>query len=109
MLKFTYCKSFAHAETKEVAWDDFSRVASKSVGFDTKEESIKRAAIVGGVRADESVGRAENIASRTMASLDYDDLPEGTTLDDVELALTLGLDCAFTAYTTFRHTPDAPR
>lgn len=109
MLKFTYCKSFAHAETKEVAWDDFSRAASKSVGFDTKEQSIKRAAIVGGVRADESVGRAENIASRTMASLDYDDLPEGTNLDDVEIALALGLDCAFTAYTTFRHAPDAPR
>ena len=109
MIKFTYCKSFAHAETKEVEWDDFTRVTAKSVGYDTKEESIRRAAIVGGIRADETVGRAENIGSRTMASLDYDDLPEGTTLDDVELALTLGLDCAFTAYTTFRHTPEAPR
>jgi len=109
MVKFTYCKSFAHAETKEVEWDDFTRVTAKSVGYDTKEESIKRAAIVGGIRADESVGRAENIASRTMASLDYDDLPEGTTLDDIELALELGLDCSFIAYTTFRHTPEAPR
>ena len=109
MVKFTYCKSFAHAETKEVDWDDFTRVTAKSVGYDTKQESIKRAAIVGGIRADETVGRAENIASRTMASLDYDDLPEGTNLDDVELALGLGLDCAFTAYTTFRHAPDAPR
>lgn len=109
MVKFTYCKNFAHAETKDVEWDDFAKVATKSVGYDTKEQSIKRAAIVGGIRADESVGRAENIASRTIASLDYDDLPEGTALDDVELALSLGLDCAFTAYTTFRHTPEAPR
>lgn len=109
MIKFTYCKNFAHAETKEVDWDDFARVAVKSVGFDTKEQSIQRAAIVGGVRADETVGRAENIAARTMASLDYDDLPQGMTIEDVELALTLGLDCAFTAYSTFRHTPDAPR
>jgi hypothetical protein len=109
MIKFTYCKNFAHAETKETDWDDFARVAVKSVGFDTKEQSIKRAAIVGGVRADESVGRAENIATRTMASLDYDDLPKGTTLDDIELALMINLDCAFTAYTTFRHTPENPR
>jgi hypothetical protein len=109
MIKFTYCKNFAHAETKEVEWDDFSRVAVKSVGFDTKEQSIQRAAIVGGVRADETIGRAENIATRTMASLDYDKLPDGTTIDDVELALSLGLDCAFTAYSTFRHTPKVPR
>jgi hypothetical protein len=44
-----------------------------------------------------------------MASLDYDDLPGGTTIEDVELALSLSLDCAFTAYSTFRHAPDAPR
>jgi hypothetical protein len=109
MIKFTYCKNFAHAETKETEWDDFARAAVKSVGFDTKEQSIQRSAIVGGVRADESVGRAENIATRTLASLDYDDLPKGTTLDDIELALMINLDCAFTAYTTFRHTDDAPR
>jgi len=109
MIKFTYCKNFAHAETKETEWDDFARVAVKSVGFDTKEQSVQRAAVVGGVRADESVGRAENIATRTIASLDYDDLPEGTTLLDVELALSINLDCAFTAYTTFRHTDAAPR
>jgi hypothetical protein len=109
MVKFTYCKNFAHAETKDVPWDDFTRVTSKSVGYDTKEESIKRAAIIGGIRADETTGRAENIATRTMASLDYDDLPDGTTLDDIELALRLGLDCGFITYTTFRHTPSAPR
>lgn len=109
MLKFTYCKNFAHAETREVEWDDFAEGVSKSVGFATKEESVRRAAVVGGLREDESVGRAENIACRTIASLDYDDLPAGTTMDDVELALSLGLDCAFAAYTTFRHTPEAPR
>jgi hypothetical protein len=106
MLKFTYCKNFAHAETREIEWDDFAEGVSKSVGYATKEESIRRAAIVGGLREDETIGRAENIACRTMASLDYDALPAGTTTDDVELALTLGLNCAFAAYTTFRHTPE---
>jgi hypothetical protein len=109
MLKFTYCKNFAHAETREVEWDDFAEGVSKSVGYATKEESIRRAAVVGGLREDETVGRAENIACRTMASLDFDDLPVGTTMDDVELALSFGLNCAFAAYTTFRHTPEAPR
>ena len=109
MLKFTYCKNFAHAETREVEWDDFAEAVSKSVGYATKEESVRRAAVVGGLREDETVGRAENIACRTMASLDYDDLPAGTTMDDVELALSLGLSCAFAAYTTFRHTPEVPR
>lgn len=109
MFKFTYCKNFAHAETREIEWDDFAEGVSKSVGYATKEESIRRAAIVGGLREDETLGRAENIACRTMASLDYDNLPAGTTMGDVELALSLGLDCAFAAYTTFRHTPEAPR
>lgn len=110
MFKFTYCKNFAHAETREIEWDDFAERVSTSVGYATKEESVRRAAIVGGLREDETKGRGvENIASRTIASLDYDELPAGTTLDDVELALTLGLDCAFAAYTTFRHTPEAPR
>ncbi len=109
MFKFTYCKNFAHAETREIEWDDFAEGVSKSVGYATKEESIRRAAIVGGLREDETVGRAENIACRTIASLDYDELPTGTTMDDVELALSLGLNCAFAAYTTFRHTLEAPR
>lgn len=109
MVEFTYCKNFAHAETRSLEWSEFSRRVSKSVGYDTKEQSIRRAALVGGLRADESAGRADNIASRTIATLDYDDLPEGTGLDDIELALSIGLSCAFTAYTTFRHTPEAPR
>lgn len=109
MLKFSYCKNFAHIETREVEWDDFAKSVTKSIGYATKEESIKRAGLIGGLRKDESKGREENIGLRTLATLDYDELPEGTTITDVELALTLNLDCAFTAYTTFRHTDDAPR
>ena len=109
MVKFTYCKNFAHAETREVAWDDFAKVSGRSVGYATKEESIRRAAIVGGIRKDETVSRAENIASRTIATLDYDNFSPGTTLEDIELALALGVEGAFTAYSTFRHTVEAPR
>ena len=109
MVKFTYCKNFASAETREMGWDKFCHQITHSVAYGTKEESIRRSAIVGGLRADETAGRAENIATRTIATLDYDDFPAGTTLDDIELALSLDLHCAFSVYTTFRHTPDAPR
>lgn len=109
MVRFTYCKNFASAETRELAWPKFCRHVTHSVGYNSKEESIKRSAVVGGLRADEAVGRAENIATRTIAALDYDDFPAGTTLDDIELALSLNIDCTFVAYTTFRHTPGTPR
>lgn len=109
MLKFTYCKNFASAETREVDWGVFKKTLTHSVAYPSKEASVKRSAIIGGVRDDETGGRAENVSTRTVAILDYDDLSPGTDIDDVELALELGLDCAFVAYTTFRHMPDAPR
>jgi hypothetical protein len=109
-ISFTYCKNFATAETKRATWAQFAAAAMKSVGYDTKEESIRRAAIVGGVRSDESVGRADNVKTRTILTLDYDDFDTGVTLDDIELAIEMSLpDCAWVAYSTFRHTPEAPR
>lgn len=110
MLKFTYCKNFAHAETREASWDAFANACTKSTGYASKEESIRRAAIIGGLRKDETAGRAENIHLRTIAMLDYDDLEPGVTVDDIEFALRLALpDVGFVAYSTFRHTPEAPR
>lgn len=109
MLKFTYCKNFASAETWEADWGSFKKTLTKSVAYPSKEASIKRAAIIGGVRDDEQGGRAENVSTRTVAILDYDDLEAGTDISDVEFALEINLDCAFVAYTTFRHTPEAPR
>ena len=107
MIKFTYCKNFASAETKEVDWDAFARPLTRSVEFPSKEASIKRGAFIGGVREDESRGREANVRWRTVATIDYDALAVG--IDDVQFTLQLSLDCAFVAYSTFRHTPDAPR
>lgn len=108
MVKFTYCKNFAQAETREAEWPKFASALGRSEGFDTKEQSIRRAAIVGGLRGDETLGRADgNIVSRTVAMIDYDEF-DGT-LEDVEFALTMGFGEAFAAYSTFRHTPEKPR
>lgn len=108
-VSFTYCPNFATAETKTSDWPSFARSVSTSRAYATKEQSIARAAIVGGVRRNEASGRADNVSSRTILTLDYDDLPDGIDTDEIELSLTLGLDCAFVAYSTFRHSPDAPR
>jgi len=110
MIKFTFCRNFAEAETRECDWDTFAKTLSRFEAFPTKEASIRRAGFVGGLRIDENRGRADgNIISRTVATIDYDTLPEGTTVADVEFALVFGLDCAFVAYSTYRHTQDQPR
>lgn len=107
MIKFTYCKNFASAETKEVEWDDFVRPLTRSVEYPSKEASIKRGAFIGGVREDESRGREANVKWRTVATIDYDALE--MEIDQVEFAFQITLSCAYVAYSTFRHTPDAPR
>jgi len=110
MVKFTFCKNFAEAETKEAEWSKFCDAVTKSVGYDNKDESIKRAMIVGGVREDESRGRADNVQTREIVTIDYDDLCDGVTFADIGFALQLGLGgVAFVAYSTFRSTDEAPR
>ncbi len=86
-VKFTYCKNFASAETKEVEWDAFASALSRSFEFPSKEASIKRGAFIGGVREDESRGRKANVRWRTVATIDYDAL--AVDIDDVELSLRL--------------------
>ena len=108
MIRFTYCKNFASAETRETEWGPFATTLSTFKAFPSKEASVGRAAFVGGVRADETKGRADgNIAVRTVATLDFD-APQGS-LTDIEFQLGMTLPSAFVAYSTFRHTPEAPR
>ena len=108
MIRFTYCKNFATAVTLERPWDSVASTLTTSEAFPSKEASVARAAFVGGVRDDETKGRADgNITTRTVATLDFD-APKGT-LDEIEFALELSMPCAFVAYSTFRHTPQTPR
>ena len=100
-ITYTYCQNFASAETKEVQWDHFAVGLTTFKVFPSKEASVAREAFVGGVRAD------GNITTRTVATLDFD-APEGT-LDEIEFQLDLMMPGAFVAYSTFRHTPEAPR
>lgn len=108
MIRFTYCKNFASAETLERPWADMATSLSVFKAYPSKEASVAREAFVGGVRDDETKGRADgNITTRTVATLDFD-APKGS-LDEIALQLELSLPCAFVAYSTFRHTPETPR
>lgn len=108
-VAFTFCRNFAQAETKSATWPVFVASVARSVQYPTKAASVARAAIVGGVREDEARGRASNVKTRTVLTLDFDDLP-GITLSDIEFQLEFALaGNAYVAYSTFRHTPEAPR
>jgi len=108
MIRFTYCKNFATAVTLERPWPDMAKSLTTFKAYPNKEASIKRAAFVGGIRADEDKGRADgNIVLRTVATLDFD-APKGS-LADIEFQLGMTMPCAFVAYSTFRHTPEVPR
>lgn len=108
MIRFTFCKNFATAVTLERPWNEMAKKLTVSKAFPSKEASVAREAFVGGVRADETKGRADgNITTRTVATLDFD-APKGS-LDEIEFQLDLLMPCAFVAYSTFRHTPETPR
>ena len=108
MIRFTYCKNFATAVTLERPWGSMADTLTTFEAFPSKEASVARAAFVGGVRDDETKGRADgNITTRTVATLDFD-APKGS-LDEIEFQLDLLMPCAFVAYSTFRHTPETPR
>ena len=108
MVEFTYCKNFATAESCSAPWDRFAVGLTRSVEYPNKEASKARGAFIGGVLKDPTRNRADdNIAFRTSATIDFDvvEMP----LADLEPFLRLEMPCAFVAYSTFRHTNDAPR
>ena len=107
-IDFTYCKTFAEHQTKSMPWPEFVATIAEPRAYKTKEQSLKRGAIIGGVFDDESRSREDNVSQRTIITLDYDDM-EGITTREIRKSLLENLDCAFCAYSTFSHTPENPR
>ena len=102
----TYCRDFNSAEVMHLSWEQLVKGFAKSVEFDSKEASAKRASFIGGPLTDPSKGRKGNVAVRHLAVLDYDkvDIP----LSMVEFLEITG-SFAAVIYSTFRHTPEEPR
>lgn len=89
-------------ETKTLEWDAIADRLSRHEVSLTKAGSY----FVGG--AFSSSERVEtNLLCRSMLTLDIDDVD--MSINDLEFAITMGIDCAFVAYSTFSHTPDAPK
>jgi hypothetical protein len=109
VLAFAYCKSFAEAQTVTKTWSAITRSLQRSVEYASKEASKRRSAFIGGPMTDLGKGRKDNVHTRTLLTLDYDDFPAGTTVDDVQDALAYNLECTYIAYSTFSHTLEKPR
>ena len=107
MVDFVYCPDLKSAEPRQLPWDRFAGAFAKSKEYGDKAASVARAGFIGGQLVDERGGRKDNVESRTIAVLDYDKVV--VPLDAVESALEWGAGTAAVAYSTYRHTPDAPR
>lgn len=96
-------------ENKDVKWSNLCSHFTKH-----KESSSKSGSyfVGGSFRLPEGSGklcarRDENLIDRCLLTLDIDD--SGLSLNELEYELTMGLDGAFVAYSTYSHTVDKPK
>lgn len=108
-IRVAICDGFSRAKTIQIAWDDFLRdYFSLSVGFRTKKESLIRRGYCGGPLSEENGKRANNVHRRSLLTLDFDNVPDGVDISDIE---DFYRDVPFNsfAHTTYSHTPERPR
>ena len=108
-IRVAICDGFSQARTIQTTWKDFCReYLSVSVGFKTKQDSLKRRAFIGGPLSIENGKRANNVHRRSLLTLDFDNVAEGIDISDIE---TFRPDVPFNnfAHSTFSHTPERPR
>ena len=60
-VTFSVFDNFAAGKNKTIPWDRFAASAVKSVGYDTKEQSIRRKAIIGGPLLRDGKSREDNV------------------------------------------------
>ncbi len=107
-VQYIFCENFSSAEQRNEPWEQFTKSLTHSVEFPNKDASTARAAIIGGTLKNPKGGRANgNITARTIITCDIDKTK--MSLADIEIYLRSQLPVAFVAYSTYRHTNDAPR
>lgn len=106
MRKFNVAKGMRQDSNKiknaTVTWSRLCEVFTQHVHADSKDGEY----IVGGHYQGDTRSEAA-LLGRSLLTLDIDGA--GVDVDGLALDLQLGLDCAFIAYSTFNHTPEAPR
>jgi len=102
MVKIAIGTDLGAAKTVEIEWKKLSSLLSRH------EESKRKGGkfFVGG-HFTGTERREASMVGRSLLTLDADDT--GMTLDDIELQLTMGLDCSFAAYTTYNHSAGKPK
>lgn len=101
-VRFAYGKTLSGVITKTEPWSKIAKVISSKLRvYKDKAESTNAPNILGGP-TDNKGKEDRNVLSRSMLTLDFDDLPDDFDVDDMEFALdTLGY--ASVGYSTFSH------
>ena len=101
-VRFALGTTINTVKNKAAPWSVIvDKLTSAPKVYETKEESIGRANILGG--PTDGKGKEEaNVLARSMLTLDFDDLPDDFEPEDMGFALDM-LGYASIAYSTFSH------
>ena len=101
-IRFAYGKTLSGVITKTESWDKIASViTAKCRVYKDKAESSSAPNILGGP-TDNRGKEDRNILSRSLLTMDYDDLPADFDVEDMAFALDM-LGYSAVCYTTFSH------
>lgn len=103
-MKYKIAVGSSHGlvETRDLTWDS---IAARLTRHEASMTKAGRYFVGGAFSAPERV--EANLICRTLITLDLDQCP--LSMDDIEEVLTMGIDGAFVAYSTFSHSDLAPK
>lgn len=104
-VRFAYGKTLSGVITKTEPWDKIAKVITGKLRvYESKAESTNAPNILGGP-TDNRGKEDRNVLSRSLLTMDYDDLPSTFDVEDMSFALDM-LGYAAVCYTTFSHRTD---
>ena len=102
MVKIAIGTDLGAAKTVEIEWNKLSGMLCNH-----EQRSRKGGKFFVGGHFTGTERKEDQMVGRSLLTLDADET--GMSLDEIELQLTMGLDCAFAAYTTYSHTIGKPK
>jgi putative DNA primase/helicase len=101
-IRYAYGENLSGVTTRTETWEEIAdRLTRPHMALEDKTKSPN---FIGGPTDNKGKAR-DNILARSMLTIDYDALPDGTTIDDIEFAIHMA-GYAAVAYTTFSHGQD---
>ena len=102
MVKIAIGTDLGAAKTVEIEWKKLSRLLCKH-----EQRHRKGGKFFVGGHFTGTDRKEDQMVGRSLLTLDADET--GMSLDEIELQLTMSLDCTFAAYTTYSHTIGKPK